>query len=154
MSLIIATGSNLGDKKENLKQAFEILSKHFNLIAQSRIYQSQAQDYLTQPDFLNQVLEFEIPSISAEETLQKLLAIENQMGRVRQIKYGPRVIDIDLIFYGFTESNTDFLMLPHPRFSERSFVVRPLSELPFAKKLEAKYTFAKHFDHDAFPYEK
>ncbi len=154
MSLIIAIGSNLGDRKENLKQACQILCRHFTFLAESKIYQSQAQDYLNQPDFLNQVLEFEIPTLTPSETLQKLLAIENQMGRVREIKYGPRIIDLDLIFYGFTESNTDFLKLPHPRWSERSFVVRPLSELPFATKLKDKYTLAKHFDHDAFPYEK
>ncbi len=154
MSLIIATGTNLGQREKNLKEARHILCEHFNFVAESRIYQSKAQDYLSQPDFLNQVLEFQTPALTPEETLQKLLDIEQQMGRIREVKYGPRIIDLDLLFYGFSESNTDFLTLPHPRWNERSFVVRPLSELPFAKQLAAKYNLAKHFDHDAFPYEK
>ena len=71
MSLVIATGSNLGDRVLNLKNAKEILQRDFQFIAESRIYESKAQDYLNQPDFLNQVLEFKIPDISPRETMQK-----------------------------------------------------------------------------------
>lgn len=136
MSLIIALGSNLGDRLHYLKQARWILSSHFELVASSQIYESKAVDLTDQPNFLNQVIEFKRPSnIPAEEILKTLLLIENFIGRVRSIPKGPRCIDIDLIFIGTEKINTPLLTVPHPRWSERSFVVRPLSELPFYRDL-------------------
>ena len=101
MSLIIALGSNLGDRLHHLKQARWILSSHFELIAASQVYESKAVDLVDQPDFLNQVLEFKRPNnLAAEDILKTLLLIENFIGRVRSIPKGPRCIDIDLIFIG------------------------------------------------------
>ena len=77
MSLIIATGSNIGDRKENLTKALSYLQKYFNLISQSKIYKSAAVDYEDQPEFYNQLLEFSIPTeLSKDQTMVKLLEIE------------------------------------------------------------------------------
>ena len=152
MSLVIGTGSNLGDSQFALFRTKTILKNHFEIIAESRIYSSSAQDYKNQPDFLNQVLEFKIPdNYTPEEVMKKLLSIEETMGRKREIKFGPRNIDIDLLFWDFVERNSKELILPHPRWIERSFVVKPLSELPFYSRLEKKFHIPKTFVIDATP---
>jgi 2-amino-4-hydroxy-6-hydroxymethyldihydropteridine diphosphokinase len=149
MSLFIATGTNLGDRKQNLDQARAFLSSHLKLIASSRIYESPAVDYLNQPDFYNQVLEFEVPQISATEVMHLLLRIELEMGRNRQIPKGPRLIDLDLLFCGSQKIDEPDLILPHPRLFERSFVVLPLSELPGFKNLQKSFSFSFSFDNTA-----
>lgn len=150
--MIIGTGSNLGDSQFSLLRARTILKTHFELIAESRLYVSKAQDYEAQPDFLNQVLEFKVPdNYTPEDVMKKLLFIEENMGRKRDIKYGPRNIDLDLLFWDFLERNTKELILPHPRWMERSFVVKPLSELPFFSRLEKKFHIPKKFVIDATP---
>ncbi len=152
MSLIIATGSNIGESLKHLSDAKKILETHFKLIAESRVYTSSAVDYLNQPDFFNQVLEFELPkNLSSEESMKLILDIELQMGRRRDIPRGPRTIDIDIIFWGLAEINTPLLTTPHPRWMQRSFIVYPLQELPFFKTIEKCFTISKSFDVEAFP---
>lgn len=152
MSLIIATGSNIGDSLENLKEAKQQLQKYFKMTSESRVYKSAAVDYLNQPDFFNQVLEFEIPKhLSPEESMATILEIEKEMGRRRDIPKGPRTIDIDIIFWGLTEINTPILKVPHPRWMQRSFIIYPLQELPFFKTIEKCFTISPSFDVEAFP---
>ena len=151
MSLFIATGTNLGDRIANLALAKTILSDHFHLIAESRIYESPAVDYLNQPDFYNQVLEFSTPDLTPEETMDCLLKIEKEIGRNRLIPKGPRIIDLDILFYDQVVSQNEKLTLPHPRLFERSFVVLPLSELPGFEKLKEKYSFKFDFNNSASP---
>lgn len=151
MSLIIATGSNLGSPLENLRQAREILSEQFNLIAASRIYTSHAVDYEQQPDFFNQVLEFQLPQKKPDQVMEYLLSLELKLGRVRDISRGPRTIDLDIIFWGSETHHTKLLTVPHPRWPERSFVVRPLQELPFFKSIEKCFTIPESFKVEAFP---
>lgn len=151
MSLIIATGTNLGDRELNLQNALEKLSLHFQLISKSRIYESAAVDYLNQPDFYNQVLEFKTPDQSPEETMNLLLDIEKQLGRERKIARGPRVIDIDLLFFDNVKSDNDHVLLPHPRLFERSFVVLPLRELDCFSELQKSYAFPESFKNSARP---
>lgn len=131
MSMIIALGSNLGDKLLNLKRAKWVLASHFDFIAESSIYKSKAQYYNDQPDFLNQVLEFESPKDSPDSIMSTLLEIEESLGRERSIPKGPRVIDIDFIFLDNQTIKSDIVEIPHPRWSERDFVLYPLKELPF-----------------------
>lgn len=151
MSLFIATGTNLGDRKANLSEARHLLTQHFNLIAESRIYESPAVDYLNQPDFYNQVLEFSTPKLSPEDVMKLLLQLEKELGRNRLIPKGPRVIDMDILFYDELKRDDESLILPHPRLFERSFVVLPLSELPGFSKLKEIYTFNFTFDNSASP---
>ncbi len=151
MSLIIATGSNLGIPVENLRNAKKILSQEFSLIAESRIYHSVAVDYTDQPDFYNQVLEFSLPQMTPDQVMKKLLEVETSMGRQRTTWRGPRNIDLDIIFWGNLNLNSDNLIIPHPRWRERSFVVRPLKELPFFQTIEKCFTIPENFQIDASP---
>ena len=151
MSLIIATGSNLLQPLENLKLAKKILINHFDFIAESRIYKSAAVDYEAQPDFFNQVLEFKIPNLTPDQVMNLLLEIEKEMGRVRDISRGPRIIDLDIIFWRLEEHCTKTVTIPHPRWLDRSFIIRPVQELPFFKSIEKCFTIPRSFKVEAFP---
>ncbi|WP_408098280.1 2-amino-4-hydroxy-6-hydroxymethyldihydropteridine diphosphokinase [Peredibacter sp. HCB2-198] len=151
MSLIIATGSNIGDSLHHLEEAKQVLAQKFSLIAASRVYVSKAVDYENQPDFFNQVLEFRIPALSPHQVMQELLNIEKSLGRNRNIPKGPRTIDLDIIFWGLDTINEPALTIPHPRWNERSFVVKPLQELPFFQTIEKCFTIPKSFNVDASP---
>lgn len=151
MSLFIATGSNLGERKAHLQEARDLLSKRLTFIAESRVYESPAVDYLNQPDFYNQVLEFKLPADSPESIMDFLLETEKMMGRNRTIPKGPRIIDLDILFWSDLTIESEKLTLPHPRLFTRSFVVLPLSELPGFKHLQQKYNFTFTFDNTATP---
>lgn len=151
MPIVIATGTNLGNRKVNLQKAKEILSSHFQFLEESRIYESPAVDYLQQPDFYNQVLVFKTPDLPAEKVMSLLLEVEKLMGRTREVLRGPRIIDLDLLFFDFIHHNSDHLTLPHPRLFERSFVVLPLQELQIYNELEKHFHFTNKFDNTATP---
>lgn len=151
MSLIIATGSNLDRPLEYLERAKLKLSEHFNFEAESRIYSSKAVDFTDQPDFFNQVLQFKLPQRPPHQVLALLLEIEINLGRLRTIKRGPRTIDLDILFYGLDSFQEPDLEIPHPRLWYRSFVVRPLRELPYFSILNDHFDFADSFDVEAHP---
>lgn len=152
MAIIIALGSNIGESLVSLAQAKDELEKHLTLTAVSRIYKSAAVDYLNQPDFLNQVLEFQTPpNLTPGQLMDLCLDIEKQLGRSRQILRGPRTIDIDIIFWDNIRSDSSHITLPHPRWNERSFVVRPLSELPFFKLISSWHKIPTSFTIEASP---
>jgi 2-amino-4-hydroxy-6-hydroxymethyldihydropteridine diphosphokinase len=151
MSLIIAMGSNIGESIHLLRQAKMILEEKFGLIAESKIYRSQAIEYENQPDFFNQVLELPIPALSPSELILELLRIERDFGRRRNIPKGPRPLDLDIIFWNLEMIQEENLVIPHPRWIERSFVVKPLSELPFFQTIEKCFTIPKTFEIDACP---
>ncbi|MBT3983034.1 MAG: 2-amino-4-hydroxy-6-hydroxymethyldihydropteridine diphosphokinase [Bacteriovoracaceae bacterium] len=146
MSLVLALGSNLGDRMQNLKNAMLELSKDFDLIKVSSIYESVPVDYLDQPLFLNCVAEFKLPNYDPEQVLDMVNAIENKLGRQRQIDKGPRTIDIDIIFLDDLTIDLPRLKVPHPRWRERSFVVLPLKELPFYSNLARMVDVPKSFE--------
>ncbi len=151
MSLIIATGSNIGESVKTLKAAQQELSRHFHFIAASRIYYSKAVEYENQPDFYNQVLEFSLPDKTPDEVMTLLLDIEKKFGRHRDIPKGPRTLDVDMIFWDTTSWNSDIVKIPHPRWAERSFVVKPLQELPFFQTIQKCFTIPQAFTIDAAP---
>jgi 2-amino-4-hydroxy-6-hydroxymethyldihydropteridine diphosphokinase len=151
MSLIIASGSNIGESKKILEEAKGELSRRFKLKAASRIYVSKAVDYEAQPDFYNQVMEFELPSASPDEVMKILLETEKTFGRHRDIPKGPRTLDLDIIFWGTTSYNSENVTVPHPRWAERSFVVRPLQELPFFQTIQKCFTIPPSFTVEAAP---
>lgn len=150
-SFFVATGTNVGDRKLNLQTAKDLLASEFHLVAESRIYESPAVDYLNQPDFYNQVLEFSLPAISPQEVMKRLLQIELEMGRNRIVPKGPRIIDLDILFWSDSKIQTESLTIPHPRLFERSFVVLPLSELPGFKELQKHFEFKFAFTNRALP---
>lgn len=151
MSLILATGSNLGNKEENLAIAKKELCLSLKIIGQSKIYKSKAVDYIDQPSFLNQVLEFERPEIEPKKLIKQLLSIESQLGRERKVKSGPRIIDIDILFLGLEKINQLNLTIPHPKLFERSFVLLPLKEVPYYKTLKKHFRFPANIQNNALP---
>lgn len=124
MKAVIALGSNLGNKKLNLDIAITHLEKIINNILTSNYLENKAVGGPKQEDFLNAVVIGE-SNLKAEKLLEKLLDIENQMGRVRVEKWGPRIIDLDLICLGNQVIDSDFLKLPHPLAHTRKFVIEP-----------------------------
>lgn len=151
MSLIIATGSNLGDKESNLKKAEDKLKSEFSFIAKSKIYTSDAVGKTDQPSFYNQMLEFDLPHNDPQSVMLKILQIEDDLGRVRKEKWGPRIIDIDIIFWGLEKVETKILTVPHPYWNQRSFVIEPLKELPFFQTLKKSFKIPTDFEISAKP---
>jgi len=149
VALIIATGSNLGDRHARLAEAKARIAQEWPLIAESRVYQSAAVDYAAQPDFSNQVLQLALPWQRPEVVMEMLLEIERSMGRTRDVPRGPRTIDIDILFWGLDRVTSPGLIVPHPRWRERSFVVRPLAELPFFHAIQKCFTIPSTFDIEA-----
>ena len=128
MRAVIALGSNIGDTKANLDLALALLREATDVQKVSNYYSTKPVGFTEQPDFLNAVciIENELPAISL---LSMLHGIEKAMGRERNIKWGPRVIDLDIIQYGELISKAEELTLPHPRAHERRFVLEPWHEL-------------------------
>ena len=151
MSLIIVTGSNIGNSLQNLELAKNLLSQELVFIAQSRVYKSEPVDYLEQPDFYNQALEFKPPNKKPEELLLLTQKIEKKIGRNKVIYKGPRNIDIDIIFYDDISFKNETLEIPHPAWSQRSFVVNPIKELPAYQLLRNHFKFPVDFDSIATP---
>jgi 2-amino-4-hydroxy-6-hydroxymethyldihydropteridine diphosphokinase len=155
MSLVLALGSNIGDRENNLLTALSKLNEFFGQpISISQIYESAAIGKTDQPSFYNFCVEYTLPEITPRKALETCLAIEHSMGRVREEHWGPRNIDIDIIFFGDINVDEEGLHVPHPRYKERSFVARPLMELDFYKTLSNKVKIPDHFEIDATPIRK
>ena len=127
-TVFIALGSNLQDRLENLRTAISHLPPRILPVTCSSIYETAPWGYLDQPYFLNQVIQA-TTDLSPEELLVYLKGIEIRMGRQPGIKLGPRLIDLDILFYGDLVLNTLSLKVPHPFLHQRSFVLVPLAEL-------------------------
>lgn len=125
----LLTGGNLGNRKENLSKAIELINEHCGTVVKSSsLYETAAWGMTEQPSFLNQVLEIST-SLSAKQLIRKILKIEKMMGRVRKEKLGPRIIDIDILFYENEIHDLSFLKIPHPEIQNRRFVLVPLAEI-------------------------
>ena len=114
----ISLGSNMGNKKENLEKA----------IKESKIIETEPFGYKEQDDFLNSCIGVKT-LLAPREILKELLSIEQKMGRERKIKWGPRIIDLDIIFYGKEVIEEEDLIVPHPYMEYREFVLKPLEEI-------------------------
>lgn len=126
----IGIGSNVGDKLRQCQEALsEILriDRH-RLLAQSSYYKTQPLGYSTQDWFVNSVIKIET-GLDAQELLQSLKGIELGLGRQETFRWGPRTIDLDLLFYDEEELESEELQLPHPHLHKRQFVLVPLSEI-------------------------
>jgi 2-amino-4-hydroxy-6-hydroxymethyldihydropteridine diphosphokinase len=128
MKAVISLGANIGDAKANLDLAIGLLCEATDVIAVSSYLQTKPVGGPEQPDYLNAVaiIESELP---AKELLAVLNGIETAMGRTREVHWGPRVIDLDLIQYGALLVQDEKLTLPHPRAHERRFVLSPWFEI-------------------------
>ena len=128
MKVVIALGSNLGDREENLNRAEAELSEVIRVDAISTFIETDPVGGPEQPDYLNAVLIGDC-NRQPEELLQLLLQIESRLGRVRDVKWGPRTLDLDLIVAGDLFIDSEELQIPHPRAHERVFVLAPWLEI-------------------------
>ncbi len=124
----LSLGSNIGDRMKNLRKARERLSEGVNVIKESGVYESEPWGYREQPPFYNQVLMVET-DMDPHDLLRFCLNIEREMGRVRLVRWGSRVIDIDILAFGDILVSDSVLELPHRHLAERRFELVPLSEV-------------------------
>ncbi|MDO8445433.1 MAG: 2-amino-4-hydroxy-6-hydroxymethyldihydropteridine diphosphokinase [Deltaproteobacteria bacterium] len=126
----IGLGSNMGDKTANLKRAIEELGKApgNKVLAVSSFYETEPVGNIDQDWFINAAVKIE-PGLTPRELLEILLKIEKELGRVRDTRWGPRVIDLDILIYDDLVLNEEGLSIPHPYLHERGFVLAPLAEI-------------------------
>jgi len=126
--VFIALGSNLGNRQNNLDDALEALAATVRITSRSSIYETDPAYVIDQPSFLNMVVAGET-GLKADPLLSEFKRIEADIGRVPTRRNGPRVIDLDILYYGDQVIETDVLIVPHPRIAERLFVLEPLCEI-------------------------
>ena len=128
--VFVGIGSNLADPEANVRRAIEKLAvtADMRVVATSSLYRTAPVGRLDQPDFVNAVVELET-GFDPEALLDELLSMEKEFGRQRSTRNAPRIIDLDLLIHGDQVCESDHLTLPHPRMSERAFVLVPLVEI-------------------------
>nr|WP_321302442.1 2-amino-4-hydroxy-6-hydroxymethyldihydropteridine diphosphokinase [uncultured Trichococcus sp.] len=129
-TVYIALGTNLEPRADHLEKALELFRSLPDVEVKrvSSVYESKPVGYLDQPDFLNLVFEAETDLLPLD-LLDSCQSIEQELGRVRTIRFGPRTLDVDIVLYGAESIEEERLIVPHPRMQERSFVLLPLQEL-------------------------
>lgn len=125
----LLTGTNMGDRKQQLAVAREFIQKNCGTITgSSHIYETAAWGITDQPSFLNQALEIET-TLNARQLIRRILKTEKAMGRIRKEKYGPRLIDIDILLFNREKHAYPLLTVPHPEMQKRRFALVPLAEI-------------------------
>lgn len=126
----VSLGSNLGERLENLKHALEMLEREAGITVQavSAVYETTPVGGPEQGPFLNACAVL-ATDLSPTQLLLRMLESENVMGRIRKERWGPRIIDLDLLIFSGVTMNTPLLELPHPRLTERDFVLIPLADI-------------------------
>ena len=129
IDVFLLLGSNLGDREGYLQKAIELIEIELGAVTQkSSIYETEAWGKTDEPNYLNQVARINT-TLSARQALEKVLQIEAKMGRIREEKWGSRIIDIDILFYGQDIINEPGLIVPHPELHNRKFTLEPLNEM-------------------------
>ncbi len=129
INVFLLLGSNLGDRQMYLGQAISCIENDIApVVKASSVYETQSWGKTDEPDYLNQVIMLQT-DMPAAAILERILAIEQRLGRQREEKWGSRTIDIDILFYGDEIINEPGLQVPHPRLHERRFTLEPLAEL-------------------------
>jgi 2-amino-4-hydroxy-6-hydroxymethyldihydropteridine diphosphokinase len=126
----IGLGSNLGDQLVNLKKAIKLINQieGTEVIVVSPVYLTEPVGYEDQPWFYNCVAGI-ATELTPEQLLAALQGIENRLGRVRTVRWGPRTVDLDILLYGSLQVESEELTIPHPRMRERAFVMVPLADI-------------------------
>ena len=128
-SAYLITGGNIGNRQEELNYAARLIQERCGtIIDRSSLYETAAWGKTDQESFLNQALVLET-TLNARDLLNEILYIENLMGRDRVEKYGPRIIDIDIIFFNHQVIRENGLIIPHPEMAKRRFVLEPLNQV-------------------------
>ena len=122
-------GGNMGNREKNFERAKSLIRQNCGEIIQSSsLYETAAWGKTDQPSFLNEALQIRT-ALSASSLMKEILKIEEMMGRERKEKYGPRIIDIDILLFNDEQYNDPFLKVPHPEMQNRKFALMPLAEI-------------------------
>jgi 2-amino-4-hydroxy-6-hydroxymethyldihydropteridine diphosphokinase len=125
----LLTGTNLGEREQHLEEARKLIRRSAGTIScVSALYETAAWGKTDQPSFLNQALELQT-ALKAHDLMEQLLGVEKTIGRLRQEKYGPRIIDIDILLFDDEVISKPSITIPHPRMQERRFALTPLAEI-------------------------
>lgn len=146
MTYVISVGTNMGDRKQNIINAIDSLNNlpYTDVVRVSSIYQTEPVGYARQDDFYNAVMVVK-SQYEPHEMLGICLGIESGLGRIRTIRFGPRLIDLDIIFADNEHINDRNLIVPHERYHERRFVLEPMLEL-FPDGQFSGISFAQYID--------
>lgn len=130
MEYVLSVGTNLGDRKKNIENALKALNllPDTKVLQVSAVYETEPVGYEKQDDFYNAVIKVQ-SQLQPQAMLGACLGIEAALGRVREIHWGPRIVDIDMIFAENLKIESENLTVPHPRYQERRFVLEPLLDL-------------------------
>jgi 2-amino-4-hydroxy-6-hydroxymethyldihydropteridine diphosphokinase len=129
IDVFLLLGSNMGDRQAYLQQAIKYIETDIATVAnRSSVYETQSWGKTDEPDYLNQVIYLKT-AMPAHDILENILHIEQMMGRRREVKWGSRIIDIDILFYGQAITDDETLTIPHPEMHKRLFTLVPLSEI-------------------------
>ncbi|MBT8220613.1 MAG: 2-amino-4-hydroxy-6-hydroxymethyldihydropteridine diphosphokinase [Bacteroidia bacterium] len=127
--LYLSTGSNIGNRKDNLARAYQLIQDRIGtVIRQSSLYETEAWGIQNQRVFFNQILYIHT-KLSVEEVLECMKDIESEMGRIREDKWKERIIDIDILFYDDLIYESPDLTVPHPHLHNRNFILVPFLEI-------------------------
>lgn len=149
----LSIGTNIGERYENLQQAVALLREKENIevVRVSSVYETAAVGYTDQADFLNIAVHLKTDA-SSTEMLKICQSIERELGRVREFRWGPRIIDLDILLYNQENIETENLLVPHPRMYERAFVLVPLVEItpaPFGDQLQQAHHLLQQMDRES-----
>ena len=127
-TVYIALGTNLGNRLANLRAAIQAMPPEIQVLAESHVYETPPWGYEEQPAFLNMVIKAET-KLEPEPLLKRLKQLEVELGREQNFRWGPRLIDLDILFYDDLVLDSPPLVIPHPRLHERAFVLVPLADI-------------------------
>ena len=127
-NIFLALGSNLGDRLENIKKAIDLLNSEVRISKSALIYESRAVGFKEQPNFLNTVVGGET-NFPPDDLLVFLKEVEKNVGRTKSVHWGPREIDIDILFYDDLIFKNETLEIPHPQIASRDFVLVPMNDI-------------------------
>ncbi len=127
-TIYLALGSNLGNKEQNIRHAIDFLKKKIIITKIAPLLKTEPLHIIDQPKFINTALKAKT-NLSPYMLLKFIKLIERKMGRTKTIRFSPRIIDIDILYYGNLKINTPDLIIPHPRIEEREFVKKSLRNL-------------------------
>lgn len=146
MFYVLSAGSNIGDKSQNLSNAVDCLNNlpNTSVVSQSAIYKTEPVSDIEQDDFYNMVMLVK-SNFNPHELLGACMGVESALGRVRTVKDGPRVIDLDIIFAQDLKIDTPNLVVPHPRYHQRRFVLQPMLDI-FTDGNAFGINFSKYID--------
>jgi len=128
VTVYLGLGSNLGRREDNLRRAIGLLRRYVRLRRSSSVYETAPWGFSRQPHFLNCILEV-TATLTPHRVLSSVQGLEREMGRRPGVRYGPRLIDVDILFYGSQTLGYPDLQIPHPRLHQRAFVLVPLADL-------------------------